>query len=215
MRRIPYIGPTKPQGDLSGIWSMYDQYQLSQSGQWTTTSIQQQWTRPDDWLPMPSVAPGEKKFVGLYGVWPLGIANTVGINCNDDFTVDWGDGTAPQNYSAGGAFYAYNFADIDPGTLTSQGYKQVIITVTPQPGKTITNLITIDYTGVDGIAPVQTGFNWLDLNVQLSDLTNLSIGYTYAYGRNTINCQRVVVGPNQITNFSNRSEEHTSELQSH
>ena len=64
-------------------------------------------------------------------------------------------------------------------------------------------LFRSDYTGVDGIAPVQTGFNWLDLNVQLSDLTNLSIGYTYAYGRNTINCQRVVVGPNQITNFSN------------
>ena len=34
-------------------------------------------------------------------------------------------------------------------------------------------------------------------------MTSCSIAYQYMYGRNTVNCQSLVVGPNQITNFSN------------
>lgn len=209
MRRTSYIGPDKPSGDVSGIFGLYDQYQAKQSGQWTEGLTQQQWVRPDDWLAMPSFAPGEEKFAGLFGVWPFGVGNPCSIYCDDAFTVDWGDGTV-TNYGAGiVATHLYSFDSINPVTQTSKGYRQVMVIVTPQGGATITNFQLSNSGAVDSVAPYSTTFNWLDLQINFASATSMSLGNRFIRSRNTINCQRLIVGPNQITNFSSFCAEWT------
>lgn len=91
------------------------------------------WVRPADWLLLPDA---NNSFKGLMAVWDSD-GNYVAIQAWDDFTVDWGDGTAPQNYTGGAlAEHKFNYADLPPETTTTRGYRQAIVTVTPQSGRT-------------------------------------------------------------------------------
>jgi hypothetical protein len=202
MRRIPYVGPVKPQGDLSGIYGTYDQYQLKQNGQWTDSlNPSNVWVRPSDWLPMPTVNPGDEKFVGLFSVWPFSYPSPVGLRCDVPFTVDWGDGTPPQNYPAGSAYYHYDFASINPATTTSRGFRQVIITVTPQASYHIGDFRLGDSDSNSLYNQLSTAWHWLDINVNFPNLTYFGFcQYQYNPSLSAANCERVIVGPNLITN---------------
>jgi surface protein len=104
------------------------------------------WRRPEDWLPMPmGITSANQIFVGLYAV----IENDDNF-CAFRFTtstgqyqVDWGDGTTTLHNSNTNAEKQYDFATYDTGntTLTSRGYKQAMITVTPVSG----NLLTCNF----------------------------------------------------------------------
>lgn len=94
--------------------------------------VSETWQRPADWLPMPTITPGEQKHCMLFAVWngnnyvrlaPTGTA----------YTVDWGDGTAPENVASDVAV-DHNFAwsGYSAGTLTSLGHRQAMVTITPQ-----------------------------------------------------------------------------------
>jgi hypothetical protein len=96
------------------------------------------WVRPSDWLPMPVVTDTEQKFVGLHGVWEDG-DNVVAFLFAGNYTVDWGDGVVENVASGVKAEHQYSWASIPAGTTTSQGYRQVIITVTPQVGQNLTS----------------------------------------------------------------------------
>jgi Mycoplasma protein of unknown function, DUF285/BspA type Leucine rich repeat region (6 copies) len=206
MRRVPYIGPVKPQGELTGIYGTYDQYQLKQNGQWTD-SLQPSnvWVRPSDWLAMPTVNPGDEKFVGLFGVWPFSYPNPVGIYCDVPFTVDWGDGTGPQNYAAGQAFYHYDFNSVDPATTTSKGYRQILITVIPQSSYHITNFSIIESEGIGSLYNIfGTAWHWLDVHINMPNLQNIKLGGGWlVYPFSAVNCERVIIGPSQITSTQN------------
>jgi hypothetical protein len=49
------------------------------------------WQRPQDWLPLPPVAPADQKFVGLVAIYP-NEPNRVCIAAAGSFHVIWGDG---------------------------------------------------------------------------------------------------------------------------
>jgi len=96
------------------------------------------WVRPSDWLPLPTVLNTEQKFVGLHAVIENG-DNYVSFSFTTntgDYQVDWGDGTVTTHASSTKAQYQYDYNtyDITNSTLSTRGYKQVIITITPVSG---------------------------------------------------------------------------------
>jgi surface protein len=110
------------------------------------------WVRPTDWLAMPTVTSSDQKFVGLHAIFPDG-NNFVAFSfttSTGQYQVDWGDGSSPTLHNSGvNAEYAYNYSTYDVGntTLSTRGYKQAIITVTPVSGNLLTANFQQRYTG--------------------------------------------------------------------
>ena len=96
-----------------------------------------EWVRPSDWLPMPTnITSADQIFVGLHAV----IENSDNY-CAFSFTtsegqykVDWGDGNVTLHNSGTIAQYQYNYTSVSNSTLSSRGYKQVMIKVTAVSG---------------------------------------------------------------------------------
>jgi surface protein len=146
------------------------------------------WRRPEDWLPMPmGITSTDQIFVGLHAViedsdnfCAFRFTTSVG-----QYQVDWGDGSTPTLHDSNTiAQYQYNFATYDTGntTLSSRGYKQAMITVTPVSG----NLLTCDFQQRFVTSPVQnqaysTGF----LDCILS-MPNASSGESILFGGITV-----------------------------
>lgn len=137
------------------------------------------WVRPADWLTLPTVGPTDQKFAGLYAVFDND-SNYVALNAtvsSGTYTVDWGDGTSPVTYASGTqAQYTYNYASISSGTLTTRGYKQVIITVTPTTANLTSVSMNAKYTAAAGY-PILPKYNskWLDVIVGSPNLTSMVV----------------------------------------
>lgn len=93
--------------------------------------VSETWQRPADWLPMPTITPGEQKHCMLFAVWngnnyvrlaPTGTA----------YTVDWGDGTTENVASGVAVDHNFAWSSYSGSTLTSLGYRQAMVTITPQ-----------------------------------------------------------------------------------
>jgi hypothetical protein len=110
------------------------------------------WVRPSDWLAMPTVTDVEQKFVGLHAIFPEGnnFAALLFTTSTGQYQVDWGDGSSPTLHNSNTkAEYEYNYTTYDTGntTLSTRGYKQAIITVTPVSGNLLTCNFQQRYTG--------------------------------------------------------------------
>jgi hypothetical protein len=98
--------------------------------------------RPTDLLTPPVISSAEQKIALLVFI-SNDSSNYLAFTIAGNYTVDWGDGTAPQNVSSGtAAQYSYDFATFDPtnSTLTSDGFKQAWVIITPQGGANITSV---------------------------------------------------------------------------
>lgn len=137
------------------------------------------WTRPADWLTLPTVGPTDQKFAGLYAVFDND-ANYVAVlatTSTGTYTVDWGDGSSPSTYTSGTvAQYAYNYATVSSGTLTTRGYKQCIITITATTGNLVTVNLNQKYVNTTGY-PALPKYNakWLDVIVGSPNLTSMVV----------------------------------------
>jgi hypothetical protein len=136
------------------------------------------WQRPGDWLPLPTVTIAEQKFVGLHGVWEKG-DNVVAFLFRGDYTVDWGDGTVENVADNVKAEHQYSWASIPAGTTTSEGYRQVIITVTPNAGDLTSCSFQQRFTARN--QAYSTGF----LDVTLS-MPNAGSGASIVFGGTTV-----------------------------
>lgn len=137
------------------------------------------WVRPADWLPMPDVSPTEEKFVGLFAVYDLP-ENFVAVYFEGDYIVDWGDNNTSFMLSGMKAQHSYDWDSIPESTLTSEGYKQVLVTVTPYPGD---NLEAMDLTvRHDYLSTCLSSPPWLDIKVSMPQAsTGASIIFTGEY----------------------------------
>jgi hypothetical protein len=132
------------------------------------------YTRPIDWLALPSVVSGNQKFVGLHAVYNND-SNFCALQCASNYTVDWGDGVI-ENFAANvSAYHLYNYAYAGfVGTETARGYRQAIVTITPQA--------TFNLTKIDlSIKHTQTGLSnysnaWLDVKMAGASISTLSFG---------------------------------------
>ena len=152
------------------------------------------WTRPSDWLTMPTVGSSDQKFVGLLAVYDHG-SNHVAISAAENYTVDWGDGSSTENIASGvTASHVYTYSSISDSTLCTRGYKQVLVTVVPQSGK---NLTTLNLQVKHANSPSNTNIPWLDIALGSPSLTTLRIGTSDGAGSrnirvNDIECVQIV-----------------------
>jgi hypothetical protein len=98
------------------------------------------WIRPADWLELDIPEDTEERFTALVAVYDRE-ENYCAFTAEGNYTVDWGDGTVEDYASGDIAYHQYDFDNIElDGTLTSEGFKQAILTITPQEGNSLTLL---------------------------------------------------------------------------
>jgi len=136
------------------------------------------YTRPSDWLAMPVVATSSHTFVGLVAVRNNN-SNYVALKVTTstgNYQVNWGDGTITTHASNTTAEYLYTYSAISDSTISSKGYKQALVTVTPVTGNiTVLNTnVTHSALGVTVIKQVK----WLEYLINLPSLTSLLISPT-------------------------------------
>lgn len=141
------------------------------------------WARPSDWLTMPNVTNTEEKFIGLYAVLPTD-SNFIAITFQGNFTVNWGDGSAPQDFTAGAsAEHIYNYDTIPStysyngntqSTACSLGYKQVVVIVTPLAGQNLT-VVNINKQHSQSGLSYSMSSGWLDILFSAPHLTQLQV----------------------------------------
>ena len=105
------------------------------------------WVRPSDWLPMPTVLETEDKVVMLVAVYPDSptyesfqfYSQDINTNAGTTYEVDWGDGTTETVNHAVTISHTYNYNDVGLASapVTSEGWKQVLITITPTAGSSL------------------------------------------------------------------------------
>lgn len=133
------------------------------------------WTRPADWLDLPEVVDTDSIVTYLYRVSPE--TTYTSVEAAGNYTVDWGDG-AVENISSGvTAHHAYDLTTLDTSrtTLDSEGYLQVIVTITPQAGATLTS-INLNKRHPSSVNPFYSGIT--DLCISGPSLTSILIGST-------------------------------------
>ena len=97
------------------------------------------WSRPFDWLPITAPTAAEQKVIMLVRINSTDV-NYLSFLCRGAYTVDWGDGVVENIADNTQANHEYSFSSISNSTLTSEGFKQVIVTITPQGGNNLTVL---------------------------------------------------------------------------
>ncbi len=141
-----------------------------------TTSSVEQWDRHSDWLPMPTVLATEQKIVALYAVFNHE-ANDICFFTQGACTVDWGDGVIENFASNAKANHLYNYSNISDTTLSSRGYKQVIVTVTPQAGQNLTSVNLAQAHPITNKVPN----SYLEMKMSLPKCYSLEIGGGYKF----------------------------------
>ena len=137
----------------------------------TVISTSSNWTRPADWLALNAPTNSTEQFTGL-----LAITNddsnyvTLGANSTGNYTVDWGDGTVTTHAGGSIAEKKYDYSAISDATLSSRGYKQVVVKLT---GTNITVLYTNrPHSAISSIA-TNVLYTWLEYHINLPNCTSI------------------------------------------
>lgn len=185
------------------------------------------YVRPADWLTMPTVLSTDQKIVLLVGVDNVS-TNFFAVTCTTSsgtYTINWGDGTSDDVTASNvTTYHNFNWNNVSSGTLTTKGYRQVIVTITPTSGNLLTCLFTPTFVGT--IGSVTAGWNnkilesivagsnitqvqfsgagqqamWMEQTTVLSLASNASLSGMYS---NCKSLQSVVSFPNgNYTNLS-------------
>jgi surface protein len=166
--------------------AFYTTQSVKAGGTATVNVPSAEWIRPTDWLPMPTVTSAQQTFVGLHAVIENG-DNYVAFRfttSTGQYQVDWGDGTTTLHNSNTNAEKQYDFATYDTGntTLTSRGYKQAMITVTPVSG----NLLTCNFQQRYVTVPAQNQQNSTGFLDCILSMPNASSGASIVFGGFTL-----------------------------
>jgi hypothetical protein len=134
----------------------------------------QPWTKPAEWLSLPSISPNDQQFYGLFSV-DSGEFNYATVRANGRYAVNWGDGTSGEYASASRNTKIYDYNQLT-GTPLSDGTKQVIVSIYPISGDNLTLLAMQDRDSVMGSKVYNE--QWLDVEFSFPFLTNLTFGST-------------------------------------
>lgn len=169
------------------------------TGKPITSDQSEEWVRPSDWLPLPVVVEGDQKVVGLMRIddWS---SNLVALSAAGNYTVDWGDGTV-ENF-ASGALASRNIAwsSVSASTTTSEGFRQVVITVTPQAGQSLTNInLRRNHPSTSNARYPRS--KWLDIAISGPNLTSCIVSATFLSGTTHPLLQSIAfIGSSNISN---------------
>ena len=139
----------------------------------STSSV---WTRPTDWLALNAPTNNTEQFTGL-----LAITNddgnyvTIAAVSTGNYTVDWGDGTITTHAPGATAEKKYDYSVISDTTLSSRGYKQVVVKLT---GTNVTALYTNKPHSALTVSATNVLATWLEYHVNLPNCTFISSNKT-------------------------------------
>lgn len=134
--------------------------------------------RPSDWLPLPAAQAQSVKILKAVADQTENYTRLRMITSTGTYQVDWGDGVV-ETFSSG-ATVSHNYDFNNPAlneTLTTRGYKQAIISITPTSGVFAFAQLAIREVSPSGLQQYNSGF--LDMNINLPSLgagNNLIIG---------------------------------------
>ena len=134
-----------------------------------------EYIRPSDWLALPEVLETDDTMVALFAVHEAD-KNIVAFQIRGAFTVDWGDGNIENFADNAVAYHNYNYADLSIDTLSSRGYKQAIMVITPQSGQVISSFKIVAYPITP--RPLYPCYNFLDIVLSFPNATSFGLGYT-------------------------------------
>lgn len=170
---------------------------IKEISQTTQSDSSTEWERPNDWLPLDNVQPGDNKFSGLWAVYE-DIPSThwfyYQIGGGVVSEVNYGDGTTQtaSNLVLYSKFYDYSSL---PGPVLIDedwgNYKMVVINV---DFSSVTTGILFDRRSTFGYAYKPTG--WLDVVMDCPTMTTLTISSQ----RRSIFMERLRILNNNLTN---------------
>lgn len=173
-----------------------------------------EYTRPLDWLALPSVSEGEQvihMLVAVYENSPNWLAFNVALTSPGTYSVNWGDGTITGSVASNTiSRYDIQWSGISSGTFTSRGYRQAIVTISATQSSVFNSFslnvaqypdIYIPVDSQSARTPYSNSGKNAVLDIKMSGATfsSISLGPSYT---NKIE-QFEFVGTNSITNFSN------------
>ena len=158
------------------------------------------WTRPSDWISVPDPSVGSEVVYMLYGVDDQH-SNYLTIRASGTFSVDWGDGTSEIVSSGGYSRKEYSFSSINPLAQTSEGFRAVLITVTPVYPNTLTTFSIQEY---HSFSTNRYRINLLEMKISAPYMTSLNIGNSVNTNINQIDRMKrfEFFGTHMITNTS-------------
>lgn len=134
--------------------------------------LAENWTRPADWISVPDPSAGSEVVYMLYGVDDQH-SNYLNIKASGTFSVDWGDGTSEIVSSGGYARKEYSFSSISPSAQTSEGFRCVLVTVTPVYPNTLTSFSLQEY---HSYWTRRDRINILEMKVSAPYMTSFNVG---------------------------------------
>lgn len=155
--------------------------------------------RPADWIALPELVEGDQKVAGLHAVYPHG-SNFVAFTCAGAYTVNWGDGTVEDYASGATAYHVFNYADFGAETECERGYRQAIVTITPQSGQ---NLTSVNFNAKHNQAGLPDGYStgWLDVKAAGANISMLAFNSYTTVVRSEALEMFEFVGSNNINDF--------------
>lgn len=155
------------------------------------------WTRPLDWISVPNPATSSEVVYMLVGVYD-NAPNFLTIRTTGTCSVDWGDGSTQSISSGSYARKEFNFGSYSVSTLTSEGFKQALVTVTPQTSGTLTSF---DISEQHSFSTSYTKPNVLEIKMSGPNLTSLNISNTSIPQFDKLT-NFVLVGTHSISSFN-------------
>lgn len=140
--------------------------------------------RNPEYIDLPALSNGDQKVVMLAKIYEKG-GNHFRIYARGNYNVDWGDGQSSVNYNDNtNADYSISWSNISNTTETTNGYRQAIITVTPQSGSNLTefkigqhtlnpNDVNVDTANIQIFDVKMAGANFTTLQDSFTDILGL------------------------------------------
>jgi 6-phosphogluconolactonase (cycloisomerase 2 family) len=131
------------------------------------------WVRNASWPAIPAIANGEQVVYCVVAVYPGD--HYLALNVSGNYTVDWGDGSAAQNVAATvQANKKYTYATL-AGAQNADGYKTVLLKITPQAGQSLTSINFNLLPVIAGISTIPAGdTNLLEVTASVPNMTGLT-----------------------------------------
>lgn len=173
---VPFADYPSKISEISGggtSFSIPDQWTQSFYNSIYNDAVANNWTRPTDWLAMPTITETDQQVNGLVAVYSFD-TNWISFSATGAYTVDWGDGSATEDFASGAvATHNYVWTDIDPLTETTDGFRQVIVTITPQAGQTLSN---VNFNQLVSGLNINHTYAWLDIQVAMNGAGTINLG---------------------------------------
>jgi hypothetical protein len=132
------------------------------------------WTRPADWLTIPSIGASEQVCYFLFLATDTS-SNYVAFRFTGAYTVDWGDGSSTENVASNTtAQYNFDFATLS-NEITHKGvtYRQALIKVIPQPAN---NLTVFNNTFAHAGISTTNRFKVVEMVISMPNATSIATG---------------------------------------